>query len=98
MAQGMCLASCVVRQSLTIGQAHPEPPLELIERWQGYLNESREKCKRFDKYGWDEKNTDAYFEEIWQRDSREMMSTNQPWQELDEEELIQCLECVVEMM
>jgi hypothetical protein len=83
-------ASYVVRQLLTIGQAHPQPPLELIARWQQYLNKSREKCERFGKRGWHKKKTDADFETTWQETS---VILDKPF---DEEQLIRRLERIVQ--
>ncbi|KAJ7890838.1 hypothetical protein B0H13DRAFT_875440 [Mycena leptocephala] len=82
--------SYVVRQLLTIGQAHPEPPLELIARWQSYLNKSRDVCGRFGKHGWEKKNTDTDFETTWHEAS---VVVNKLF---DEEALIRCLEHIVE--
>jgi hypothetical protein len=41
-------------------QALPEPPLELIERWQGYLTKSRDVCNCCARY------TDEELERNWQ--------------------------------
>lgn len=89
-------ASYVVRWLFTICQAHPEPPLELIERWQGYLNESRQKYKHLGNHRWDEAKTDVYFEKIWQRNSP--MGFNITPQGSDEEDSIRRLERTVETM
>jgi hypothetical protein len=83
-------ASYVVRQILTIGQAHPQSPLELIARWQRYLNKSRDVCRRFGKHGWDKKNTDGDFEREWNRGPRWYI--NESRQGFDEEEFIPSLE------
>jgi hypothetical protein len=70
--------------------------LELIERWQGYLNESRQKYKHLGNHRWDEAKTDAYFEKIWQRNSP--MGFNITPQGSDEEDSIRRLERTVETM
>jgi hypothetical protein len=92
MAQGRCwgkLCGQIVTQTC---QANPEPPFELIERWQGYLNKSRNICTGSGKPGWNKKDSDADFETTWQEASADL---NKP---IDEAESIRYWERIIEKM
>jgi hypothetical protein len=67
-------------------QALPDPPLALVERWEGYLTKSRNQCSRFGS------DTDDELESKW------LEYTGHFSKPFEEEEVIQSWERAVENM
>ncbi|KAJ7925053.1 hypothetical protein B0H13DRAFT_2314847 [Mycena leptocephala] len=90
----------------------PDPPLELIERWQSYLRQSRdiylreqarplselEKMWQIDPPEKHRTYTDAELERRWQKDSKHIVHFNETPPPFDEEALIRYWEHVLDEM
>ncbi|KAJ7857651.1 hypothetical protein B0H14DRAFT_686540 [Mycena olivaceomarginata] len=82
-----CLCSVEFHDVVQWLKEHPDPPLDLIERWQSYLTKSKDICK----HRWD-----YPYEKRWRNRVANGLDFNKPPSPFDEEKFVQDWEDVLE--